>query len=222
MFEQNTKHGTLYGYNVEGCRCDDCKKVKSEYRKRSPITTHGTRWGYDKGCRCNKCKQSKADYWHKLHPNAKPPVTDIEKQLRKCTWCDEVKSLEEFPRNIREFLGRSYDCKPCHNKRSRDNKNTPGHRYSTYKSSARFTKKSFDLSFEEFMSFWKKPCYYCENEIDGIGLDRKDSKDGYNLNNIVPCCWRCNRSKSDLTTDQFIQMCLKVSDKFKNYIVSSN
>lgn len=222
MFEQNKKHGTLYGYNIDRCRCDKCKEVKRNIRKGTPVKKHGTKWGYDKGCRCDECKKAKASYWHKQHPNAKPPVTDIEKQLRKCSWCNEIKSLDEFPRNIREFLGRNYYCKPCHNKRSRENKNIPQSRFTTYQWGAKIRKLSFDLSLEEFMLFWNKPCYYCENEIDGIGLDRKDSSIGYNLNNIVPCCWRCNKSKSDQTTYQFIQMCLKISEKFKDYVVSSS
>lgn len=219
MFEQNIKHGTLRGYNVEGCRCDFCKKAKSDQRKRSPITTHGTKWGYDKGCRCEECKKAKAEYWHKQHPNAKPPTTDIEKGTRKCITCQEIKKLEDFPKNRREFLGINYSCKGCHNQKGRDNKNKPNQRFSVYKTGARVRNLSFVLSLEEFMSFWNKPCYYCGTEIDGIGLDRKDPSIGYILDNIAPCCFQCNRAKMIQTSDQFIQMCLKVAEKFKNCIV---
>lgn len=220
MFEQNIKHGTESAYSKKKCRCDLCKKAVSDYRKNAPLKKHGTKWGYDKGCRCELCKKAKADYWIKTHPDAKTPTTDVKNQTRKCIYCNEVKSLEEFPRNSSQFLERDYRCKPCKNKRSRENKNTPGHRYSTYKSSGKVRNISFDLSFEEFNSFWNKPCFYCGKEINGIGLDRKDPKDGYNMNNIVPCCEQCNRAKTIQTTDEFISMCLKVAKKFENYIVS--
>ena len=222
MFEQSINHGTNYRYR-KGCRCDKCVIAMKESRKRGLMTSvkkHGTTWGYEKGCRCKECIKAKSDYWHKQHPDAKPPTTDIENQIRKCIYCNEIKSLEYFPKNRREFLGRAYDCKLCHNKRSRENKNTPQHRYSTYKSSAKVRNIKFDLSFEEFNSFWNKSCYYCGTEINGIGLDRKDPKDGYNLNNIVPCCAQCNRAKTIQTTEEFISMCKKVAKKFENYIMS--
>ena len=123
MFEQ--KHGTLYAYNIDGCRCDKCKEAKRNARKNTPINKHGIKWGYDKGCRCDACKKAKSDYWHKKHPNTRKPVTDVEKGTRKCTWCNVVKPLEDFPRNCREFLGRNYSCRICHREQGRKNKNKP-------------------------------------------------------------------------------------------------
>jgi hypothetical protein len=31
----------------------------------------------------------------------------------------------------------------------------------------------------------------------GTGLDRKDNKKGYSINNVVPCCGRCNSTFMD-------------------------
>ena len=222
MVEQKIKHGTDYGYSRKGCRCDECKKAKRNARKGTPVRKHGTKWGYDKGCRCDECKKAKADYWRKLHPNIKEPTTDVEKQTRKCIYCHEIKPLVEFHRNVREFLKRDYRCKICKNERSRECKNTPGHRFSTYVSGAKVRKISFGLSFEDFMLFWEEPCYYCGSEIDGIGLDRKNPSGGYDIKNVVSCCIKCNRAKTIQTTEQFIEMCLKVAEKFKNHIVSSS
>jgi len=221
MFElnENIKHGTEGAYNKKKCRCDLCKKAVRDYRKNTPIKTHGTKWGYDKGCRCDLCKKAKSDNWHKHNPNTRKPVTNIKDGTRKCTDCNIIKPLEEFTKNSREFLGRSYYCRVCLNKRRKINKNKPNQRFSVYKSGAKVRKIPFDLSFEDFILFWNKPCFYCNSEINGIGLDRKDPKYGYNLNNIVPCCSQCNRAKTIQTTDEFIKMCLKVSEKFKNYIV---
>ena len=60
----------------------------------------------------------------------------------------------------------------------------------------------------------KKECYYCGEKIDGIGLDREDSKLGYNTKNVLPCCSKCNRAKGTLTKDNFITLCKKVSKRF--------
>lgn len=36
------------------------------------------------------------------------------------------------------------------------------------------------------------------------GLDRIDSSLGHTLGNVVPCCWICNRMKSDMGADVFL------------------
>lgn len=218
IVEQDIKHGTTGGYN-NSCRCDECKRAKRESRTGTSARSHGTKWGYDKGCRCDLCRGAKAAYWKKLHPDAKSPTTDVERQTRKCIVCDVVKPLEEFTKNAREFLGRDYRCRICRSRLARKNKNKPEQRFSTYFYGAKTRKISFAISFKEFMLFWDKPCYYCGDAINGIGLDRKDPQFGYTVENIVSCCSQCNRAKTIQTTDAFISMCLKVAEKFKNHIV---
>lgn len=216
-----SKHGTTGSYD-KGCRCEICKKAKSDYRKKAPIKEHGKKWSYDKGCRCSKCREAKNLAVRKQYGRQPQKVTtDVIAGTRKCYVCKEIKLLEEFGanKNRRAYLGRSNDCKICKNKRSRENKNKPEQRFSVYKSGARVRKIEFNLSFEQFMHFWCLPCYYCSSIINGIGLDRKDPKRGYDIENIVPCCGRCNRAKTIQTTEEFISMCLKVAEKFKNHIV---
>jgi len=221
MIEKEIKHGRESSYSKKGCRCDECRGAMKKARAEYPISVHGTLWSYGKGCRCDLCKKVKSVDWKKRHPNARPRTTNLVTGTRICYVCKEEKPLEEFcsNKNRRISLGRSNECKRCHNLRSKRNKNTPKHRFESYVSGAKVRKIQFNLSFEEFESFWNKSCYYCGTDIDGIGLDRKDSGDGYNMNNIVPCCTQCNRAKTIQTTDQFIEMCKKVAEKFKHYIV---
>lgn len=227
IFEKQTEHGTANSYN-KGCRCDRCKKAKSEYRTSTPIKGHGTKWYYDKGCRCDSCLNAKIEYRKKIKKNhpiveGRKITTDIIEMTRICYVCKETKSLGEFCRNSnrRASMGRSHECRVCHNLRGRKNKNTPAHRFSTYKSSAQVRKISFNLTYEEFISFWEKPCHYCGDPIEGIGLDRKNQQGDYSIENVVPCCRVCNRAKNIQTTEEFIEMCLKVSKNFKNHIVPS-
>lgn len=63
------------------------------------------------------------------------------------------------------------------------------------------------LSFETYRELTKLPCYYCNMEINdknGIRLDRIDSNRGYILQNVVPCCKRCNVAKNDMTIHEYI------------------
>jgi hypothetical protein len=75
--------------------------------------------------------------------------------------------------------------------------------YSNYKVGATSRKILWDITFEQFMIFWQKPCDYCKDPIKTIGLDRVNSRLGYVIDNLVPCCYPCNRMKSNLTRDQF-------------------
>lgn len=74
-----------------------------------------------------------------------------------------------------------------------------------------------DLELEDFISLSIKPCFYCgmkssntstdkyskENKLYFNGLDRKDSKIGYVLKNVVPCCCACNRAKNTMTINEY-------------------
>ena len=60
----------------------------------------------------------------------------------------------------------------------------------------------FELTFEEFMFYWQKPCIYCGIEIETIGIDRINSSVGYKLDNCVPCCTRCNLVKLDYSMEE--------------------
>lgn len=88
-------------------------------------------------------------------------------------------------------------------------------KYKNYKSCSKRRGIDFLLTKEEFLLFWNKPCYYCNSEINTIGLDRVDSDKGYEISNIVPCCSRCNMAKSDMNILKYIEHCAKVIHNFK-------
>lgn len=84
-----------------------------------------------------------------------------------------------------------------------------------------------DISFDEFLTLTKKPCYYCGAQYSNIarsraypeiyyhnGLDRLDSSLPHNKSNCVPCCKYCNLSKRDRSVDDFINHCNMVSSHY--------
>jgi hypothetical protein len=63
-------------------------------------------------------------------------------------------------------------------------------------------KLTWTITFEEYVSLIQMPCYYCNYEIGdpvkrSCGLDRVDSSRGYEIDNVVSCCYACNTMKSD-------------------------
>ena len=86
----------------------------------------------------------------------------------------------------------------------------PRSKYTIHKAGAKYRSISFEITFEEFMQFWQKDCYYCGKSISSIGLDRIDSTKGYTTDNIVSCCSTCNTAKSTLTQLEFYGLAYKI------------
>jgi len=63
------------------------------------------------------------------------------------------------------------------------------------------------ITWEEFEALAQRPCHYCESASPrtGSGLDRVDNRRGYTLDNVLPCCGRCNfiRGK-ELSVDEML------------------
>jgi len=68
------------------------------------------------------------------------------------------------------------------------------------------------LTYEDFLKFTEESsCHYCWNVLvwlqhsksgrtEAYNLDRKNSTLGYETGNVVACCKRCNRAKSNAFT----------------------
>ena len=103
------------------------------------------------------------------------------------------------------------------------------HIYLTYKAGAKARGLSFNLSKEEVKELVDKPCFYCgetrSNEKKSKhnngsyyynGIDRVDNSFGYELSNVVPCCWKCNKGKWTMTKEDFINWIDKVYHNIHN------
>lgn len=88
---------------------------------------------------------------------------------------------------------------------------SPAGKLQSYKNSARLRGYRWGLTDEQFISYWKKPCEYCGDEINTIGLDRIDNSRGYETDNIISCCETCNKMKNHYSVEKFIQHCKKVT-----------
>lgn len=81
--------------------------------------------------------------------------------------------------------------------------------YNSFIKTCKEKKKENTLSFEEFKTFTEEnECHYCNSPIywtknnlskhgSRYNLDRVDNEIGYNKENCVACCWKCNNSKGN-------------------------
>jgi len=81
--------------------------------------------------------------------------------------------------------------------------------------------KKVEITKEKWEEIIKKPCYYCKNDFEGkgsLGIDRIDSRFGYNENNIVPACSTCNKMKNIMSVEKFFEKIKKIHTKHVSFI----
>lgn len=91
-------------------------------------------------------------------------------------------------------------------------------RLSMLRGSARKRGLNVNLDLNKYQALIDLGCTYCGKDLsneNGYCLDRLDSSKGYNLFNVVGCCKICNRAKSDMTVEAFIDMATRVSNHYQ-------
>jgi hypothetical protein len=80
-------------------------------------------------------------------------------------------------------------------------------KFDEYRRKCENYRHSFELTFEQFETIIKTPCFYCGviQEKGFNGIDRQDQKNGYILENSVSCCKSCNFMKGAVDSITFLQ-----------------
>lgn len=91
----------------------------------------------------------------------------------------------------------------------------PNVRFQKYKSNAYRKNLEFSLSKEEFGNLLNGNCCYCGTN-EKIGIDRIDNTLGYIIGNCVSCCSLCNKMKTNLNREVFLEQCKKITNLVNN------
>lgn len=103
-----------------------------------------------------------------------------------------------------------------------------------YKRNAKTRGYEWLLTDDEFYKMTTEPCHYCGSAPMQVaktqaasddyiynGIDRMDSTKGYTPENCVPCCGICNRSKMDMSYQDFLAWVEKVHSHVSTYAIVS-
>jgi len=138
----------------------------------------------------------------------------IKKHNFVCHKCGEQKTQDDFYVDRCKARGHVSRCKQCYAETSKNITNQkPYRREAAFKAGALRRGLPYDLTREQFMSFWQKPCHYCGDDIKSIGLDRVDNSKGYLFSNLVPCCKVCNSMKSHMELVDFLGKCNRIANR---------
>jgi len=189
--------------------CTKCGKEKSKEKfNKDTRKLDGLR------CRCQICekeyrrnnKERTKEYGKKYRENNKEKIRKYKENNK-----EKIRSCN------REYYKHNKKKKRKYNKKYiEEYKQTPDYKWSVYKTSAKKRKLELNLTFEEFITFWQKPCSYCGDKILTIGLDRVNNMKGYSMKNVTSCCTRCNKMKLQMTRQKFIEACQKIVESQRN------
>lgn len=166
---------------------------------------------------CPSCKQTKpaTDYYKsKSHSHGLRSYCKLCEKERNTLREPEYKAQRKRYRQTevyKDIKRRYYQ----NNKEAIKASNKKSSKYCTvkfgrYKYQAEQRGLSFTLTFEEFEQYYRKNCFYCNSEVETIGLDRVNNDVGYELGNVVSCCWMCNSMKHAFTQEVFLQQIKKI------------
>jgi hypothetical protein len=124
---------------------------------------------------------------------------------KTCKVCSATKLIDEFQLYSKKTGSYRGTCRECRTEQNRISRRAPERKYKEYKYEASRRELEFGLSFEQFSSFGGKPCHYCGDALDSIGLDRVDNSLGYFIGNVVSSCFTCNSIKHVYDKDDFLE-----------------
>lgn len=153
------------------------------------------------------CKECDAKYsQNRMFENNKNRYSqdEIAKIKSICKRCSVEKPLKDFGRSQNVKTGFGSICKSCKNNDTQRYRDSKDGKFKSYARAAKERGLQFLLTEEQFLNFWQKPCHYCHSEIQTIGLDRVKNNLGYQVDNVVSCCYTCNSMKMNLEYDQWI------------------
>ena len=162
---------------------------------------------------CTKCKIEKTyDNFHK----SKHSLGGVR------SICKECRKFEKIEYNQRDYvIEKKRDYYQKHKEEIRERLTTYywslTSQYHEYKKRAKKKKMDFEISKEDSKLFYNTNCYYCGDDFKGMGIDRIDNNKGYVLNNVVPCCSRCNFMKHVLNREEFFTHIKKILNNVQQF-----
>lgn len=128
-----------------------------------------------------------------------------------CTSCKEEKSITNFHKSS----GKSKDgyhshCKQCRKARNAEFEASPKRRWNRFLNDTSRRGIEVKISFDQFKLHHLDNCYYCNQKLKQIRIDRIDSSKPYEVGNIVSACAECNYMKNSMNINNFLEKVEKI------------
>jgi hypothetical protein len=151
------------------------------------------------------------------------PYKDLQKRKEyKQIWFQNNKERvsEKNKLNTKNFRKTNPERSKLINKKADQKRNTtPEKRFSRLKIESKRRGLSLEISLEQYKILVNTNCYYCSTDLNrekGYSLDRIDNNNGYELNNVLPCCGICNSGRNKNFTVKEWKVAMAAILEFRN------
>lgn len=233
------------GGKTKNLSFEEVKEIVKMYENKTPLSEIGkifktskerikeilTSNGIELRTYSTKKEYSKGSKFHKL------TLLDesTERRNKKIVWimkCECGKVVDVLKPDVLSGKTKSCGCLKNTPRRNNNRKeiliNTI---FSEYKKSAYTRGYVFLLTLSEFEKLIFSKCFYCSTDksssridkltgftLQYMGIDRINNEKGYTSENVVPCCYTCNRMKSSLNGDEFLKIIENIyKNRFANH-----
>ncbi len=175
-----------------------------------------------------KRRKDKIDKWVEENQDR---VKERQRQYSKEHTEEKKSYYQQHKEHLQEKRRQHYqENKETYNKKRRKYSHTLGERYKKYQKGAVDRGFDFTLNLEDFDEITQQPCFYCgilkEDEYGNrfSGVDRINPEEGYHRWNCIPCCFDCNKMKSNSSLEEWMRHMKRILDhmEHENHIVVSN
>jgi hypothetical protein len=180
--------------------CPVCKETFELTLAKAKVSKHHPN-GYQVYC-SKICKQKELE-------TRRPHYDEQGNLVKRCSLCKLIKSIEKFLPAKEQRSGYSCWCQECNSKKYQKYRSTEkgrskrleynrnfSNKYKTLLRTAKKRNLDVSITFQEYCKVLGScACHYCGIcflDESGYGLDRKDNALHYHLDNLVPCCGKCN------------------------------
>lgn len=117
-----------------------------------------------------------------------------------------INHKETYDKYQKEYQ-KEWENRPENREKRQQKSRTLKCRFNQGKAVAKKRQIEWCISFEDYVIIVSEPCFYCQGRFNkpvltGCGLDRLDSSNSYNKDNIVSCCTQCNQIKGQFLTSE--------------------
>ena len=143
-----------------------------------------------------------------------------EKEPRIWTVECDCGTMMRLPETVL-YKGRIRRCNKTRHRKISPDERKARRIYYNYKNRAIKKGIPFDLVYDAFKLMLTWNCAYCGFKPIG-GLDQVFPSEGYTGHNTIPCCWKCNRAKGDMTQQAFLEWIKLIAENMHTSIWGSD
>lgn len=216
---------SLGGKRVSAC-CVDCSRRKSYHPESSKYLVDIMKLNLLGMNSAEIAKKLNIPYWtvrHYLDKNEiksprSPSVVRLNNNDSICDKCTRTKESDDFKSGNLQLKP---NCRDCYNFRRREKRSETleyhlKYTLSALKSKAKTKNIPFNISLDMLIDIYNLQsgkCFYTDRHLgisctkgrptdDSLSVDKIVPELGYTYGNIVICCWKSNRIKSNLTLEE--------------------